>query len=146
MPKIKVIVTGVRELDAMLRRLPLKVQKKAIRPALRDGAKAFAAAARQEAPKDTGALKSAIDVRATTRSRKKIGVNVVLSVDRFPLLASREGGGFFYPAAVEYGVKSANRPPDRFMARAFDRTVPQARARLFRDVRAAITRLWNAGA
>lgn len=58
-------IIGGRELDALLQQLPVKIERNILRAALRAGANEFKAAAKEQVPVETGALKRSI--RVSTR-------------------------------------------------------------------------------
>ena len=76
----KTIVTGVMEIDRKLAGLPLRVQKKLARQALRKAGKAIQWKAKHNIVEnetiDSGAMLKGIKVRALTRSRSAIGILV----------------------------------------------------------------------
>jgi hypothetical protein len=124
-------VTGFKELDAKLRNLPPKLQRKFVRQSLRKVNKRV----QQEFKKivtdeafDTGALSRSTKVRALKRSRRRVGVGVYIDREKlFANYAKKHGGKkphpaaggtepFFYPAVVEFGSESHE--PVRPMRRA----------------------------
>lgn len=104
-------VTGDAELDAMLRSLPLKLQKKYMRRATRDAAKKTLKTFRDNVPVDTGALRETAKVKAVKRKRGVTGHRI--HIDHKLLVEERESRGgrlgkdpktkepFFYAAVVE---------------------------------------------
>jgi len=74
----KVVVTGHRAIDRKLATLPLKVQKKIARTGLRKAGKLVKGKAQGNLSSndsvDTGKLKKGIRVRASKRSRTRIGI------------------------------------------------------------------------
>ena len=128
MPTLRVIVTGVKRLDKKLAQLPLKIQKKILRPAMRAGLKLVKTAVEAEAPRDTGTLASNVKVRSLGR-RKGGRVEMEVRIKGNPALikTSKSGQRFFYPAGVQYGVKSHNVRPNQFMSRAYRQTGRAAR-------------------
>jgi hypothetical protein len=67
----EVTITGDVELDRKFRELPIKVEKKVLRDALRPAAKVILDAARALAPSRSGLLKGSLKVRAQGRSRRR---------------------------------------------------------------------------
>jgi HK97 gp10 family phage protein len=131
--KVKVVVTGVADLDRALRALPAKIGNKVVRQALRKGAKTFAAAARAKAPKETGKLESAIKVRAGRRSRTGIAVAVVVGAESF------DGPGeYLYPVASEFGTSKMKAQP--YLRPAFDALKSAVEAQVIADIRAGVER------
>lgn len=94
-----VIITGDKELDRLLKGLPLKVQKKVSRSATRKAAKDIVLPdAKSRVPVDTGDLEESLSVRAIKRSRTKFG-HEVRTKDGF------YSGDQFYGAFIEFGTK-----------------------------------------
>lgn len=60
MPARETQVKGLKELNKILEQLPIKLQKRAVRKALRAGSRPIIQKARSLAPVDTGALKKSI--------------------------------------------------------------------------------------
>jgi HK97 gp10 family phage protein len=105
-------VKGDEGLRKMLQSLTPKLARKALRPALRAGAKKVMNAAKARAPFLTGALaKGDWKVRAGKSSRK------VAKVKMRVLLPTRESLGIpadakhYYPAVLEYGGKTQDPHP-----------------------------------
>lgn len=94
-----VIITGDKELDALLAGLPAKLQKKLSRQATRRAAKNIVLPeAKARVPVDTGDLEDSLTVRAIPRSRSRIG----------HMVATRDGffkGDQFYGGMIEFGTK-----------------------------------------
>jgi HK97 gp10 family phage protein len=118
--KTTVIVTGIRDIDRKLKRLPGAVQKKVVRKAMRAGLKVQAAEVKSQVPVDTGLTKSAVKVRAVKRRKRgTIEQEVMISGKVAGLVkTSKSGNRAFYPAIVEYG--SSAHPPNPFMRRAYE--------------------------
>lgn len=76
----KTIVTGYRELDRKLATLPLKVQKAVTRGSLRKAGKMIQDKAKQNLTSnqsvETGELRKGIRVRASKRSRTRVGIYI----------------------------------------------------------------------
>ncbi len=127
-----VTITGWEDLKARLKALPLKVQRKVVRPAMRDAGKIVLAAAKQDVPRRTGRLQQSLKVRAQNRTRKgTIGVNVTAGGAFFR-------GPTFYGGFVEYGTKKmAGR---HFMQKAFQRSANTANAKAMATIAAGIER------
>lgn len=92
----KAIVTGWKELDAAFAQLPVKIQGKALRGALRAGAQRIQAKAIENivaSPSiDTGKLASGLKVRSARRSRWRVGMEIITK-------------GAAHANLVEYGTK-----------------------------------------
>ena len=93
-----VIVTGDKELDRLLRGLPLAAQKKLSRKATRKSAKEIVLPeAKSRVPVDTGDLEESLVVKAMRRSRGRFG-HQVQTKDGFYT------GDQFYGAFIEFGT------------------------------------------
>lgn len=116
-------LTGDKRLDRKFAALPMKVEKKILRQALRPAAKLILDSARQNAPVDTGALRKSLAVRAGKRTRKgTVRVQVQTSDGMFT-------GKTFYGAFQELGHHRGKRslgsgrpmiPGKHYIKRAFD--------------------------
>jgi HK97 gp10 family phage protein len=93
---MKVTIRGDRELIKKLGTLRKTQAKKAIRKGSRAGSKIIQAAAKQNVPVKSGALKKEIKVRALKRSRRWTGTLVNTRVAEGPT---------YYGGFVEYGTK-----------------------------------------
>ncbi len=96
---------GDKDLQRTLNRLPTVVQGKAMRRALRTGAKVVQEDAKRRAPVDQGDLRRGIKVRSGRRSR--IGPSMLVS---FPDRTKLRSGGY-YPIAIEYGTRHQRAQP-----------------------------------
>lgn len=131
----KMSLSGANELQAWLKDLPARMQKKHLDFALKASAQPVLQAAKAYAPVDTGAVRNSL--RIHEMKKKKRGVNAIR--------VATESGDFtgeqFYAAFLEYGfekrpvirlpdgrIRSLKRgvgkgikvPGTRFMARAFN--------------------------
>lgn len=96
----KMIVTGDRAVDAMLRDLPLRAQKKLSRQATRKAAKEIVLAqALRNVPEDEGKLASTLAVRALKRSRSRVGHTVTTKPGQY------DDDEQFPGAFLEFGTK-----------------------------------------
>jgi HK97 gp10 family phage protein len=123
----RIFITGVDRIDRALKLLPMKVQKKIIRPAIRDGLKLVKAETEAQVPVDTGLTKDSIKIKAVAKRKTgRIALLVQIS-GKVPGLIKTSAAGKrgFYPAFVEYG--SAGHPPNPFMRRAYTSAGPAAR-------------------
>ncbi len=114
-----VFVTGFKDLDARLRELPNKLQRKYVKGALLKSAKRDAVETkkiiRAEAH-NTGAYEESIKTKTLKRSRKRVGVAVIIDRDLYfakytekygkpPNPAAGEKEPFFVPAVLEFGTE-----------------------------------------
>jgi len=99
----KVIVTGDKAIDAALRSMPLKLQKKISRKATRKAAKDIVLIdALAKVPEDTGQLASSLVVRAAKGRNGKFGHRVETAKGFY---GSGEGEDQFPGAFLEFGTK-----------------------------------------
>jgi len=135
--RVKVVVTGIKSIDKRLRAFPLKLQKKVIRTAMRDGMKLMAEHVRQLAPVLTGTLRSNVVVRAGFKSRTRRGAITmdarIDANDETKRTSAKTGKTVFYPAIVEYKF-------DDYMLRAFKRFGDAVRRLTIERIRAGIDR------
>ena len=124
--KTGVIITGIKQIDKKLMRLPPVAQKKVARKAMRDGIKVIAAEVKDQVPVDRGITRANVKVRAVkTRKRGSIEIEVRIAAD--PQLVKIGAGGkrVFYPAVVEYGDQDTAANP--FMRRSYESKGESAR-------------------
>lgn len=128
---VVVTITGVERLDKALAELEPKAAKKIETKALREAARPVLAAAKDEAPTESGKLQREIKIRGMKRSRRNhgtVGVRVVTGEEFYR-------GEVFYGAFINFGRKTGTRhsevrrkvDPDPFMNRAYEKnktTVP----------------------
>jgi HK97 gp10 family phage protein len=132
---------GVNGTIAGLRAFGKKFEGKAVRDAIRTGAKITQAKAKQLAPVQTGLLRKRIKVRAMKRKKGRIGITVTTSTKDYV-------GDTFYAPMVEYGHHVGSRSlPNRtfvdgefFMKEAFDQTEAPARRAIIESLRASLRR------
>ena len=98
-----IIITGVKEIDRKLGRLPAAVQRKVLRRAMREGLKVVASATREDSPVLTGATRRNVKVRAVRKKRRgTIALEVrIEAVDQLKRESKKTGKTAFYPAIVE---------------------------------------------
>lgn len=128
-----VTITGMEALVARLKALPLKVQRRVVRPAMREAGKVVLEAARNTVPiGETGRLSRSLKVRAKKRTRKgTIGVNVTAGASLF-------SGPAYYGGFVEFGTrKMVGR---HFMQEAFQRSAASSNAAACDKIAAGIER------
>jgi hypothetical protein len=105
---VRFVVSGVRSIDRKLKLLPLRTQKREMDRAIRVGLKLVQAEIRTIAPRDTGATRRAVQVRAlkksTREARQKVSDEVRIAASRPGLkkASARTGKSYFYPAIIEY--------------------------------------------
>jgi HK97 gp10 family phage protein len=76
--RAKIVITGVKEVDARLRALGPKLANKIARKALRDEMKAMKADVAANTPVDSGATAASVKLQAGKRSRSRVSVEVVM--------------------------------------------------------------------
>ena len=135
--RVKVVVTGRKDIDRRLHAFPLKLQKKVIRQAMRAGMKLMAEHVRQLAPVLTGTLRDNVVVRAGFKSRTRRGAITmdarIDANDETKRTSAKTGKTVFYPAIVEYKF-------DDYMLRAFKRFGDAVRRLTIERIRAGIDR------
>src|SRR5262249_55581126 len=100
---ITVVVTGVKRIDRRLRLLPLKVQKKVLRKAMRDGLKVVQSEVKAEVPVDKGITKRNVVVRAVARRKRGVvELEVRVNPNAQTKKTSKAGKTTFYPAVVQF--------------------------------------------
>lgn len=102
MATVQLVITGDKQINAMLKELPKSVQRKFVRKAARPAVKAVLPSVKREAPRSIGALVKSLAVRSLRKSRVRIGL----------MITTREGwfkGKTFYGAFQEWGWKTGSR-------------------------------------
>src|SRR5574343_924366 len=143
-----IFVSGAADVDRLLAGLEPKLQRKFVRGALRKGAKRitqeYQRIVKAEAY-DTGVLAKSAKVVALKRSRKRLGVALVIDRTRlFAKYATKHGGKqphpakgesepFYYPAVIEFG--SETQQPVRPLRRALYDNADVYRAYFHADMR-----------
>ena len=95
---------GFREVKAVFDNLPLKMQKKAVRPSLRAGAKVIHKDGKRRMAKLTGKNRKFFKVKSIKRSRQSIGVMIITGTREQLGIAGDDP--FYYPAIQEHGSKN----------------------------------------
>ena len=109
--KNKLTITGDKQIDRALKNIPDKVAKKAFRKSMRPAMKVIQKEAKDNAPVDSGDMKKSIKVKAAKRSRRFMGIDVVIGEEAFK-------GETWYGNLVEYGTSKM--PAKPFMRPAYD--------------------------
>lgn len=102
-------ITGFEHVIKQFSTLDGKIQKKALRPALRAGAKVIQKSAKSKAPRLSGRLRKFIKVKSLKRSRGQIGVAIQTGT-RLELQIPRDEQGY-YPFSIEFGTKNVKKQP-----------------------------------
>lgn len=117
---MKINVSGDKDVIKALKGLGSKVEKKVLRQAMRAGMRPMLAAAKADAPQDTGHLKNSLVIRAAkSKKRGAIALEVRPNEKQYP-------PGHYYPAQIEYGTSDT--PANPFMAEAFGATGETAKS------------------
>jgi HK97 gp10 family phage protein len=90
-------ISGVKEVNAVLRQLPSRIQRRILGGAMRAAARVVREAARNNAPKDTGHLAKNIVVRTVPKRRTLSPTAVRVIV---------------WPKAVQYPIRKSKYTPD----------------------------------
>lgn len=100
----KLELKGFEEVTRVFETLEPKLQKKALRPALRAGAKVIQKDAKRRAHKRSGLNARWIKVKSLKRSRKSIGVSIQTGTrEQLGIPASDRG---YYPFSEEFGTRT----------------------------------------
>ncbi len=103
-----VLVTGDKEIDRLLKAMPLKLQKKISRQATRKAAKDIVLPnARAEVPVNFGTLEASLAIRAAKSRRGRFGHQVETKSGAY----GGEGGDQFPGAFLEFGTKERFHKP-----------------------------------
>lgn len=123
----RLYITGIKRIDRALKLLPMKVQKKIIRPAIRDGLKLVKAEMEVQVPRDTGLTGRNIKIKAVKKRKVgRIAMLVQVSAKAPGLVKTTKAGKrHFYPADEEYGNR--DHPPNPFGRRSYIGAGPSAR-------------------
>lgn len=135
----KLDLLGDKKLSAALAAVERVPQRRIMRVAMRESYRMVHRAAKQNAPRDTGALRRGIKLRAIKRNRRKVGVGVFLP-DRIKLGLDPDGK-WYYPAIVEYGHD--NVPPNPFLRNVHDQNKDRVWSRFHRLLWRGILRTWR---
>lgn len=106
---ISIEVLGDKALQRKLRALPIAMEKKIVRKALREAGRPILASAKALVPVRTGALKKSLRLRALKRSRGSFGVQVRTGTREE--LGIPADAPYYYPMAVEVGTGHAPAHP-----------------------------------
>lgn len=102
-------IEGFESVIKTFNRLPDKLQKKALRPALRAGAKIIQKAAKEKSPTLSGKNKKFIKIKSLKRSRLEIGVEIQTGTREELDIPRNEFG--YYPMTLEYGSQHVKKQP-----------------------------------
>lgn len=102
-------LTGFDEVIKIFETLEPKLKKKALRPALRAGAKIILAAAKIKAHRFSGLNAKFLKVKSMKRSRKSIGVVIQTGTRQQLKIPGSDKG--YYPFSEEYGTKDTPAHP-----------------------------------
>jgi hypothetical protein len=99
---VKIVMTGDKQVNRMLRQLSATQGKYVIRKAARTAIKVVVPAAKRYAPVESGLMRRAIRVRALERSRTRVGARITIGNQNFK-------GKAFYGGFQEWGWKTGTR-------------------------------------
>lgn len=140
-------IKGGRELQEVLNTLPAKVEKNIMRAALRQGANIIRDAAREKAPKDTGALRKSIKVSTTGKrgeviARIRAGDNkayyahmVEYGTAPHSITVGQDGTALAVPGNPVRSVNHPGAAPKPYMRPAIDENVEAATRRVGEVIR-----------
>ena len=133
---LKFKINGAKELERNLKRLPLTLERRVAKSAVRAGAAVIAKEAKQRAPVDTGVLKRSIKVVARSR---RFGDAVASVVTRAGKRWQSKNMDAWYAGLVEFGTRQ--RPATPFLRPAVDATQKQAVRAMAKKARERIAKL-----
>jgi len=128
---------GFEDVLKTLDTLTDKMQKKAMRPALRAGSKIIQKAAKAKSPTLSGKNKRFIKVKSLRRSRNIVGVAIQTGT-REQLGIPRDKFGY-YPMILEYGSKDQKKQP--FMKPALEENRVKATAAIGKKLKSEIEKI-----
>lgn len=136
---VDISLLGDKALQRKLQRLPYAMQKKIVRPSLREAARPMLATAKAIVPVETGRLKKSLKLRAMkVHRRDQFGV-VVFTGKREELGIPADDKSY-YPMSVEYGHGGPHPAPAHpFLRPAFDANKEGAKAIIAREIGQRIT-------
>lgn len=143
-------IAGGRELDAMLRALPVKIERNILRAALRAGAAEFRTAAKANVPVDSGALRRSIKVTTGSKNGRvtaRLKVGGVLAPHAFLVeygtkphkIKAKKDGALTVGGNLVAEVDHPGARPRPFMRPAFDTKPPAAIAAVGSKIRERLT-------
>ena len=132
MPRIEITISGESEVNHALQVLGLKIEKRILTKAFRQGAKLIRVAARRNL-RAIGASASTMPSRQHTAQiarklktgmlrRQKGRVGISVSTPTRAQLGIAEGGRWYYPAHIELGTQRTRALP--YLRNAFDENLP----------------------
>lgn len=117
---IEIKVSGLKEINKALHQLPIKLGKKVVVSALREGAKIIQKEARSLAPRRTGRLRRAIKVKRSKIHTKprlgKFGFYIKIN----PGKKRNDRQGAYYGKFVDGGLKKRKLRAREFMLKAYN--------------------------
>lgn len=123
MPKfISIEMLGAPELQAALKDLPIAVQRKIVRAALREAGRPMLSDAKTKVPVDTGKLRDSLKLRALKPKRGSFGVRIATGTRQE--LGIKADDPYYYPMAVETGTRKMS--PRSFLRWAFQKNKTRA--------------------
>ncbi len=139
---ISVRLIGDKRLTRTLRRLPGKLQRKILRPALRAAASPIAKAAKRKAPKRSGQLKRSIGVRVVPQRLHRISGGLVVDVGPRPGFTTIINGQRHDPQKIAHLVEGGteNTKAQPFLRPAFDENVGKAKKIIVQRVRKGLAK------
>ena len=134
---VNISVLGDKELSAALSKMPLKVQKKITRQALRTVAKHVMTDVKASRHILTGKLKASYKVNSIVRGKRGLFGVVVSSGTRGQLGISPDDR-YYYPAVLEYGAPTRSIQEYRIVRGAADNNRSFLLAEAARVIRSAV--------
>ena len=105
------VISGLAELNSVLQQLPVKVENKILRGALRAGAKVFLLEARKRVPVQSGALRRSLRIKTSSRRGVVTATMIAGDSKTNKTVHKKKGGGIkvtysnaWYAHLVEFGT------------------------------------------
>lgn len=92
-------ITGVKEIQKLLKEIDTKHSKKVIKKATRNGMKTVAKTAKRKVPKKSGDYRRALTTKAMRPKKNRIGYRLFVDTSKLRDGADKE----FYPSYIEHG-------------------------------------------
>lgn len=128
---------GFENVLAQFNTLEDKVQKKALRPALRAGAKIIQRAAKSKSPRASGKNRKFIKIKSIKRKRGSVGLMIQTGTrQQLEIPLDKQG---YYPMVLEYGSEHVRKQP--FMRPALEQNRPKATDAIGKELKKRIEKL-----
>lgn len=128
---VDISMLGDKKLAKKLKKIDIKMQKKIVKGAIKDAAQPILVLAKAYAPVDSGKLKNSLKLKMGAKQSKRGSIGVRIETGTREQLGIDADDKYFYPAVLEFKVKS-------FLRRAIDKNPDGVRRDIGRNIRAAL--------